>query len=1204
MNKNTIYVSAIGILLPLFIACNLQGPDPERSSGYDGKAAVHIQVGVAGIQGRTVRPAVALQDVSAWALRGRKQGGEEALLAEFSSPEGATAAIEPGTWSFSLVGSKNGVVILSGTIAEQTISLTGTKTLEFTVAPVLEGEGVINLVIELPTGSGITEARVFKDDVELEAPLAPVGDKIVFAGTYAAGAYRFSIRLYKGTELYGAVSEAVYVWANLQSEKTYTLTREDLNLTYVISYHVWDGKTETGYYQYTDAALTLAAPSRQDYFFRGWYEHADLSGDAVIEIPAGSMGNKDFYAKWITATPTPSDYSLAESLAWISINAEEGGAYTITLISDEDIAPMELSYEGKKVDIVLTGGMVERTVDLGHSGSVFIVKSGVTLKLGSNITLRGRSDNTSALVQVDSGGTLEMQTGSKIRGNTSSGNGGGVLINGGTLAMNGGEISGNTAGESGGGVYVYDGTFIMSGGEISSNTANSGGGVYVAGGAFTKESGGVIYGPDAGDALKNSASGYSAGHAVYVSESKKRNTTVDTDITLDSAQSGAAGGWVESTLNNLSLNGGGLEWLNASAVDGGAYTIMLSDNETIAPITFSYSGKTVSITLSGVTAERTISLGSSGTLFTVGSGVTLQLGSNITLQGLNSNTSALVQVDNGGTLVMQTGSKISNNSSSGNGGGVLVNGGTFTMSGGEISGNSANSGGGVYVAGGAFTKEPGSVIYGSDASGTLKNSASSYHTGHVVYVSESRKRNTTVDTDITLDSTQSGAAGGWVESLPSNLSLSESLEWLSASAVESETYTIALNADETLASRTLSYSGKTVSIILNGVTAERTISLGSSGTLFTVGSGVTLTLGGNTTLQGLNSNTSALVQVDSGGTLLMQTDSKISNNASSGNGGGVLVNGGAFTMSGGEVSGNSASSGGGVYVASGTFIKESGGVMYGSNAGSTLKNSANSDDYGYAVYVDGSPAKIRNGTAGVGVTLDSSSSGSAGGWETPIPNNSSLVQSLEWLKSGAVEGGSYIIVLNAAESFAPQILSYSGKNVSITLKGDAAERILSSNSNGALFTVESGVTLTLDNNITLQGRSSNSTPLMRVNSGGTLTMESGSKIRENANTGSNGGGVLVNGGTFTMNGGEISGNTASNGYGGGVYVTSGGILTKQSGGTIYGSNADSALTNTANSESYGHAVYVNSSPAKICNDTAGVGVTLDSSSSGSAGGWE
>jgi hypothetical protein len=246
----------------------------------------------------------------------------------------------------------------------------------------------------------------------------------------------------------------------------------------------------------------------------------------------------------------PSNLTLDESLAWISNNAVEGGAYTITLKNHETIAPKTLFYSGKTVSITLEGGSTEWTVSLSSTGSLFTVESGVTLTLGANLTLEGRNDNTDSLVRVNNGGMLAMHTGSKLRSNTSS-YGGGVYVDG-TFTMEGGEISGNTASSSffsssyGGGVYISSvGTFTMSGGEISGNTASSGGGVYISYGMFTKQTGAVIYGSNAEDTLKNTATnGDSYGHAVYVegSPAKIRNTTAGFSVTLDSA-SDAAGGW-------------------------------------------------------------------------------------------------------------------------------------------------------------------------------------------------------------------------------------------------------------------------------------------------------------------------------------------------------------------------------------------------------------------------------------------------------------------------------------------------------------------------------------------------------------------------------------------------------------------------------------------------------------------------------------
>jgi hypothetical protein len=89
----------------------------------------------------------------------------------------------------------------------------------------------------------------------------------------------------------------------------------------------------------------------------------------------------------------------------------------------------------------------------------------------------------------------------------------------------------------------------------------------------------------------------------------------------------------------------------------------------------------------------------------------------------------------------------------------VYNDGTFTMEGGEISGNTASNGGGGVYNSGTFTKTSG-IIYGdtdrthtpSSTENTVIN-ASGY--GHAVYsiVSDvTKRRESTAGTDVSLDS--------------------------------------------------------------------------------------------------------------------------------------------------------------------------------------------------------------------------------------------------------------------------------------------------------------------------------------------------------------------------------------------------------------------------------------------------------------------
>jgi uncharacterized repeat protein (TIGR02543 family) len=277
--------------------------------------------------------------------------------------------------------------------------------------------------------------------------------------------------------------------------------------TYTLTYNANGGSGTTPSAKTVNAgsSVTVAGRGSLTYSgktFTGWNTNDSGTGTAYA---AGSYitisRDVNLYAQWTDdLSQVPSNLSLDDALTWITTNAVGGSYYTITLKSDETIAPKTLSYDGKNIGITIQGGTLERRVSLSKNGTLFTVGSGVTLTLDSNVTLQGWSSNTASLVSVNSGGWLIMDTGSKIRGNTvSSSGGGGVYVrSNGTFTMEAGEISGNSA-IVGGGVSVSSGTFIMNGGDINGNTSTSteaavgGGGVYVTGsnGTFTMNDGNI-----------------------------------------------------------------------------------------------------------------------------------------------------------------------------------------------------------------------------------------------------------------------------------------------------------------------------------------------------------------------------------------------------------------------------------------------------------------------------------------------------------------------------------------------------------------------------------------------------------------------------------------------------------------------------------------------------------------------------------------
>jgi hypothetical protein len=404
--------------------------------------------------------------------------------------------------------------------------------------------------------------------------------------------------------------------------------------------------------------------------------------------------------------------------------------------------------------------------------------------------------------------------------------------------------------------------------------------------------------------------------------------------------------------------------------------------------------------------------------------------------------------------------------------------------------------------------------------------------------------------------------------------LAAKLAWLKANAQSNTGYLVTVDKDESLAGtdysgsgdNNLSYSGKTnIAILLTG---DHTVSLSSNGNLFGIENGVTLILE-QITLNGTSNKVSGIYGYGSVvfvyGALEMRTGSKITGNTI---GGGVYV-GGTFTMNGGEISGNTAAGGrtvygGGVYV-NGTFTMN-GGEISGNRASGFYDYTDDAYAYGGGVYVAGGTFTMNGGEI----------SG----------NTASATNTRSGYSSRAFGGGVHVAT---------------GGTFTMS-NGKISGNTTTTSSYGSAYPWGGGVSVAGTGTFTLDGG--------EISGNTTAVTQSG-----NSTPRSYGGGVYKEGtGTFTMNGGIISGNTASAdsnaesyALGGGVYVYSG-TFTK-SGGTITGYGDDTVNGNVvkkagAVQSDMGHAVFVNVSPAKRRENTAGPSVNLDSTKTGAEGGWE
>jgi hypothetical protein len=556
---------------------------------------------------------------------------------------------------------------------------------------------------------------------------------------------------------------------------------------------------------------------------------------------------------------------------------------------------------------------------------------------------------------------------------------------------------------------------------------------------------------------------------------------------------------VDSTKTSLAAVLDGISGL-PTGVDV-VYTLPAVDDNNLNPRSITHTGN-VTVTVDG--GGRTVSLYGSGSLITIGSGVTLKL-KNITLRGSGMNNDASLITVDGGNLELNDGAVITGNtkyssSTSSYGGGVYIDSGTFIMNGGAITRNTARSyGGGVYVGSGTFTMNGGTITHNT---ATYSTAAPSYGGG--VYVdSGTFTMNGGVISDNKAESPINAYGGGMY--------------------VNSGTFAISGGAIMDNTAVCTSFSSP-----INAYGGGMYVNTG----IFTMSGG---TISGNTA------------------------------SSCGASGGGVYVSaGGGFTLSGGEISGNTAyspyvynsscgASGGGVYVSGRDFTMNS-GVIMGNTASSTSTSSLSPFSYGGGVYVSGGDFIMNNGVIS-GNTASSSTQSAA---VSSCGGGVYVSAGTFTITGGEISG-------NETSSWSPSSSSSCGGGVyvigSSLMSGGAIMRNTASGPNSPSFGggVYVSGTFTISGGAIMENTASanSSSRGGGVYMDGIFTMSNGEISGNTASSSysSSGGGVYISGGgtqTFIKRGGTIYGdtdaiagngnatdNTAVSGNGHAVYLDNG-----------------------------------------------------------------
>ena len=508
------------------------------------------------------------------------------------------------------------------------------------------------------------------------------------------------------------------------------------------------------------------------------------------------------------------------------------------------------------------------------------------------------------------------------------------------------------------------------------------------------------------------------------------------------------------------------------------------------------NGKTLTIT--GNSANRTLTRGMGGNLFTVSANAVLVL-KDIIIDGdkngsFSSGGGSLLIVNSAGMLIMDAGAVVRNNYYH-SGSGVYVDGGTFTLNGGRINENTAYAdGGGVYVLNGTFTMEDGEI------SGNTANDGNSSGNGGGVSILGTGKF------EINGGKISGNTArnnGGGVYAPPLAIFIMTGGE-ISGNIILFSSFMTGGGGV---------YAGSTF-IMEGGEISGNTAIMYGGGVLVDNG---TFTMSGGK-ISGNNTSASAFTHYAGGGgvyvfygTFTMEGGEISGNTAGSnnnGNGGGVSIagNDAKFEMSGGKINGNDAGDGGGVRV-QGTFIMSGGEI------------SENEASYGGGVYVDGTftlknGGKISGNEAkdGGGVYVKNGFIFTMIGGEINKNNTVGAPYDSYGDGGGVFVGGTFIME-----------------------GGEISENTTGNGRNGGGAYINNVGALILSGGKISENKASSGVGVC-VN-GGTLAMTGGEISRNTTSADfSYGGGVFINnGGAFTMSSGKISWNTAR-GNAGGVYV--------------------------------------------------------------------
>ena len=874
-----------------------------------------------------------------------------------------------------------------------------------------------------------------------------------------------------------------------------------------------------------------------------------------------------------------------------------------TVILNDLILTNGLADNGGAIQVVganltINNSSVTNSVANGISGSGGAILVGTDASLTATLsTFSGnRANRAGGAIEVVAGTTTMLTNVNLLNNNAgvapataAPGNGGALHVTGNaTVTITNGSVNMNTAASEGGGLWNGTGTMTVNGTTIDGNTAA---------GVAADNGGGGIYNLNNGTLIimnaaitNNSATGVAGSGGGILNDVGATVTVTNSAITGNTAN--RAGGGIEG---NATM---GTSFINLTGVTLNGNTVFTSPGNggglhMTGPGTIMISGGTVNNNTAG--AEGGGLWNGSG-MMTI-SGTTID-GNTASGAALDNGGGGIYNL-NGGTLLVQNGTIISNNIADGtlgSGGGILNDAGsTLTVNNSTISGNRANrAGGGIETQAGSTVNLMMATLTGNNAG--VAPAVATPGSGGGLHASGNATINIT-DGMVNMNTAASEGGGLWNGT---------GIMTINGTTIDANT---ASGVDATNGGGGI-YNLNAGTVAISNATISNNIANGTAGS----GGGILNDVGSQLSISGtsITGNTAVRagggIEDNSGTSTILLTNVNLDNNSVTGppgNGGGLHITGaGNVTISGGTVNGNTASlEGGGLWngtgimsvtdteidgnTAAGNGADDGGAGIFNNGGTLTLDTVMVTDNN--ATGTSGSGGGLLSTTGAITImnsTFDGNAANRAGGAIEVI--NGTLTITNSDLTNNDVDGSA-----GTANPGNGGAIHISGITTTM-ISGGTVSNNDAGREGGGLWN-QTGSTMTVMN-VTLDGNSAGGAAITQgggalFNNGGTLNVNN-STLSNNMVDGAlgNGGAIHVKTGTVNVMLSTISGNTSLN-----------------DGGAIYNNamldlNAVTIANNTATANGGGIANNASSTPTLkntiVATNTSAVGMDVFTSSTG------